>query len=192
MNRFPLLAFSLACTDTFVETNGSSTLCNANDGTPAPAGDAAPRARAKRRTPAEMEAARAAGTVPTRKTKASAASSISAETKRTAVSVFFSDKGFDAVADGVDAAVAAKTAEIFEAKNARLQLRGDSAARLRGLSSEEAQESVFASISDAIVEDGDLDPVAALTSPIAVAYWAAARTVTANDLGEAFSAIQAK
>jgi hypothetical protein len=192
MNRFPLLAFALACTDTFCETDNSPTLCNADDGSSAPAGDSAPRARAKRRTPAEMEAARLAGTAPVRKAGTKAATKTVVAFARGSVSSLFAGHGHVAVADGIDAAVAAKTASIFETKNARLQLRGDSASRLRALSAEEAQVAVLAGILAAIESGSDLDPVDALTSPTAVAYWAAARTAQSSDLGEAVFALQAK
>lgn len=196
MNRSPVLFALLANTDTFSETDGGSTLCNAGDGAPAPAGGDVPAAkvRAARRSPAEMEAARAAGTVPARKAKGATGSATAPRVSqpRASVSLFFVTHGFDAVADAIDGALVSKTNAIFDTKNARLALRGDSAARLRGLSREEAEESVLADISIAIEGDLQLDPIDALTSPTTVAYWAAARVVLQNSLGGAFANITQK
>lgn len=186
MNRSLTMLSLLACALPFAEDYFGSTGCYVETETNGAGTSGATPARAKRRSPAEMEAARAAGTAPAPKTKASAATD---NVKRTVLARFFDTAGFTPVGDGIERAVASETEAIFTDKNKILQARGDVAGRLRTLSRSDAETTIAKEILGQLNTDGgpDLDPFAVFASNGREAVcWAAAKVLITHRLDAAF------
>jgi len=136
------------------------------------------KARAKRRTAVEMEAARASGAVKPVGTKAAVQA---APTVVSGLSLFFFEAGFKQAGDALGKIVVSETEKIFAEKNKVIQATGAVALRLRGVYAAEAEAVVIAEIR-AQLKSTSISPADVLSGGRVAVGWAAASILLTEDL----------